>query len=123
MTHFCCAFDFHGWYTSSILMKSALCCAVKASGKTLCVRGLAEVAFHSVFSPASPGHSCPRPFVSGYCPYLSTLVSANLLFMMPRAPTPPENPFCLELELDWRGFPMAISESCFCMMARLTCRQ
>ena len=42
---------------------------------------------------------------------------------MPRAPTPPENPFWRELELDWRGCPMAISESCFCIMARFTCRE
>lgn len=53
--------------------------------------------------------------------YLSTLVSANRLFMMPRAPTPPEKPFWRELELDWRGCPMAISDSCFCIIARLTC--
>lgn len=56
-------------------------------------------------------------------PYLSTLVSASRLFMMPRAPTPPENPFWRELELDWRGCPMAISESCFCIIARFTCRK
>lgn len=75
---------------------------------------------------------CPilfsQPFVSfkkdSRClPYLSTLVSARRLFMMPRAPTPPENPFWRELELDWRGCPMAISESCFCIIARFTCRQ
>lgn len=31
--------------------------------------------------------------------HLSTLVSASLLFIIARAPTPPENPFCFELEL------------------------
>lgn len=72
--------------------------------------------------------SSSQPFVSfkedSRCfPYLSTLVSASRLFMMPRAPTPPENPFWRELELDWRGCPMAISESCFCIIARFTCRK
>lgn len=62
-----------------------------------------------------------KKWVSEACPYLSTLVSARRLFMMPRAPTPPENPFWREVEPDWRGCPMAISESCFCMMARFTC--
>lgn len=70
--------------------------------------------------------SSSQPFVSfenysHWFPYLSTLVSASRLFIMPRAPTPPENPFWWELELGWRGCPMAISDSCFCIMARFTC--
>lgn len=52
--------------------------------------------------------------------YLSTLVSANLLFMIPRAPTPPENSSCRLMEPGGRGYPLAVSESCFCMMAKLT---
>lgn len=47
--------------------------------------------------------------------YLESLVSANLLFIMPSAPTPPEKPFCRDTVL---GYPLAESESCFCMMAR-----
>lgn len=98
----------------------------------LCHRGTTPKSFsfseavHSV-SLSSLISFC-QPFVSFRTdsrrfPYLSTLVSARRLFMMPRAPTPPENPFWRELELDWRGCPMAISESCFCMIARFTCRQ
>lgn len=83
----------------------------------------------AVLSVSLSSHiSSSQPFVSfkkdSRCfPYLSTLVSASRLFMMPRAPTPPENPFWRELEQDWRGCPMAISESCFCIIARFTCRK
>ncbi len=52
--------------------------------------------------------------------YLSTLVSASLLFIMPRAPTPPENPLCLFVDPHGLGWPLAVSESCFCMIAKLT---
>lgn len=49
--------------------------------------------------------------------YLESLVSASLLFMMPKAPTPPEKPLCRELPQTVLGYPFADSESCFCMMA------
>ncbi len=49
--------------------------------------------------------------------YLESLVSANRLFMMPKAPTPPEKPFCRELPHTVLGYPFADSDSCFCMMA------
>ncbi|KAG9347253.1 hypothetical protein JZ751_004820 [Albula glossodonta] len=51
-------------------------------------------------------------------PHLSTLVSASLLFMIASAPTPPEKPFWRVLEPDGRGCPLAVSDSCFCMIAR-----
>lgn len=52
--------------------------------------------------------------------YLELLVSASLLFMIPRAPTPPEKPLWRELPQTVLGYPLADSESCFCMMARDT---
>lgn len=79
-----------------------------------------SVCLHSSHCPSI---LCPWQKIHAASPYLSTLVSARRLFMMPRAPTPPENPFWRELEPDWRGCPMAISESCFCIIARFTCRR
>lgn len=52
--------------------------------------------------------------------YLESLVSAKRLFMMARAPTPAEKPFCLVLIHTFLGYPLAVSDSCFCRMARET---
>ncbi|KAL0601749.1 hypothetical protein AAY473_027942 [Plecturocebus cupreus] len=49
--------------------------------------------------------------------YLSPLVSANLLFIIAKAPTPPENSLSRASVLVWWGQPLAISDSCFCRMA------
>ncbi len=84
----------------------------------------------STIEIANPNHSTSReswrgvtaknnPFWDAYKGYLylESLVSANRLFMMPKAPTPPEKPFCRELPHTVLGYPFADSDSCFCMMA------
>lgn len=82
----------------------------------MCVRGLPTEGMLVMCSPPS-GDTLPCYFhlmpVVAICAemlhtvslaflllfYLSTLVSASLLFIIARAPTPPENPFCFELVL------------------------